>query len=120
MAVMRTCHALACEVPPQQGIEKGVNAAALRADLEGRRAAQAAAETAARAAEAAARHTTGRSERLVEGLKQRRFGQIFAYLDQVRGPKGHCTWSLISHAHSSASHTNQSCAVSLTMSLWVT
>ena len=28
-------------------------------------------------------HTTGRSERLVEELKARRFRQIFTYLDQV-------------------------------------
>ena len=28
-------------------------------------------------------HTNGRSERMVEELKARRFRQIFAYLDQV-------------------------------------
>ena len=56
---------------------------ARRAESEGRKAELASSTLKERAANARTVHTTGRSERLVEELKARRFRQIFTYLDQV-------------------------------------
>ena len=54
-----------------------------RAEAEERKAERCSSSAAERSASASAVHTTGRSERLVEELKARRFRQIFTYLDQV-------------------------------------
>lgn len=50
-----------------------------------------------RDASASTKYTTGRSERLVEGLKARRFRQIFTYLDQacLSSPHRGTAYSLI-------------------------
>lgn len=54
-----------------------------RAEYEGRKAALSASFEAERESAASAVKTTGRSGRLADRLRAKRFQQIFAYLDQV-------------------------------------